>query len=179
MMRLPRGRQALLLTRRRRPGAARGRRYLLASAMALLLGFGIWPYLVLWRINHAALQAAPAALAPYVDLEAVRRAITSKLNKDASSTIGPLSDPFIQWLRSAIAADGSGTIRRLVTLRWVRDQLLKHRGHRDGGFLPGLSYAFFDAPDRFRVRIGPPSGNPTEVHMRLRHFRWRITAVYY
>jgi len=179
MMRLPRGRQALLLTSRRRPGAGRSRRYLLAGATAILLGFGLWPYLVLWRIDHAALQAEPAALAPYVDLKAVRRAITLKLNKDATSTIGTLSDPFIHWLQSAIAADGSGTIRRLVTLRWVREQLLKHRGTRDAGFLPGLSYAFFDAPDEFRVRIGPPSANPTEVRMRLRHFRWRITAVYY
>jgi hypothetical protein len=179
MMRLLRDRQALLLTRRRRPGAARGRRYLLAGATVILLGFGLWPYLVLWRVDGAALQADPAALAPFVDLKAVRRAITLKLNKDATSTIGPLSDPFIHWLQSAITADGSGTIQRLVTLRWVRDQLLKHRNAGDGGFLRGLSYAFFDAPDEFRVRIGPPSGNPTEVRMRLRHFRWRITAVYY
>ncbi|MEJ2325964.1 MAG: DUF2939 domain-containing protein [Chromatiaceae bacterium] len=179
MMRLPRRRQALLLIRRRRPGAARGRRYLLAGVTAILLGFGIWPYLVLWRIDHAALQADPAVLAPYVDLEAVRRAITSKLNKDATSTIGPLSDRFIHWLQSAIASDGSGTIRRLVTLRWVRDQLLKHQSARDAGLLPGLSYAFFEAPDEFRVRIGQASENPTEVRMRLRHFRWRITAVYY
>jgi hypothetical protein len=179
VMRFPPSRETLLLSRRRRPSPARRRRYLLSLAAAILLIYCVWPYLVLWRIDQATLRADPAALAPYVDLKAVRHAITLKLNKGATSTIGPLSDSFIHWLQSAIAADGSGTIDQLVTLGWVREQLLRHRLDPESGFLSGLSYAFFDAPDGFRVRIGPASQNPIQVRLRLRRFHWRITAVYY
>jgi hypothetical protein len=64
----------------------------------------------------------------------------------------------------------------LVTLSWVRERLA---GPDDGGGLGQISYAFFDAPDGFRVRIGPASGDPANLRLVRSGLRWRISAVYY
>jgi hypothetical protein len=179
MIRLARRRHTLTVVRPRRPHLDRTLRYTLRLTTTILLAFLLWPYVVLWRVDQAASQADPAALAPFVDLPAVRSAIMRKLNKDADSAIGPLSDPFIRWLEAGIAADGSDAIEHLVTLDWVRGRLLANSaGHQDG-FLSDVSYAFFDAPNGFRVRIGPATGYPTRVRLRLRDLHWRVTAVYY
>jgi len=180
MRRHVRRRQALILSRPHRLHRAEPLRYAPASAVIiLLLAFFAWPYLVLWRINQAALQADPTALSTLVDLPAVRRSIIGKLNKDTDSAIGPLSDAFIRWLEAGIAADGNRAVERLVTLQWVRDRLLSGAGDHRQGFLGEVSYAFFDAPDGFRVRIEPACGTPTQMRLRLRDLRWRVTAVYY
>ncbi len=65
----------------------------------LLLAYLAWPYATLWRIDRALRNDDSAALAELVDLDAVRGAIKTKLNKDADSSIGDLSDSFIRWLQ--------------------------------------------------------------------------------
>jgi hypothetical protein len=153
---------------------------LVLLAAALLLAFLAWPYATLWRLDRAARSGDPAALADLVDLDAVRGEIKRKLNKDADSTIGDLSDPFIRWLGEGIEVMGNDAIDRLVTLPWVQARLLDPRsGDGTAGFLRQVTYAFFDAPDGFVVRIGPATGNPVHLRLTLRSLRWRLSAAYY
>jgi hypothetical protein len=179
MTHLAHRRRTLIVPRLRRRRFPRVLRYTLAFGTSALLCLLLWPYLVLWEINRATTQEDPAALAPFVDLPAARRAITEKLNKNADSAIGPLSDPFIRWLEAGITADGNDAIAHLVTLRWVRERLLIDATRHEDGFLSDVTYAFFDAPDGFRVRIGRTAENPTQLRLRLRNFRWQVAAIYY
>lgn len=147
---------------------------------ALLLLFLAWPYATLWRIDKAVRDRDMVALADFVDLASVRTEIKKKLNKEANSTIGDMSDPFIRWLEEGIVGMGNQAVERLVTLSWVRGLLLEQSaGDGDKGFLGQVSYAFFDAPDGFMVRIGPASGTPVRLRLSLHGLNWRISAVYY
>jgi hypothetical protein len=175
MSRSVRGAAALLgdPNRRRR----RTLRLILLPALAALLIYLAWPYVTLWQLDRAIADGDSAALSVLVDLEAIRAEIKKKLNKDADSAIGELSDPFIRWLEAGIQEAGSGAVDRLVTVDWVRDQLLVR------GFGKGLStrvsYAFFDAPGGFRVTLGRPPEIPLHGRLTLRDFVWRLSAVYY
>jgi len=152
----------------------------LLVAVALLLMFLSWPYFTLWRLDQAVRDRDAAALAELVDLDAVRGEIKKKLNKDADSTIGDLSDPFIRWLQEGIQTLGGDALDRLVTLPWVRARLLdRSAGDVDEGFLGQVTYAFFDAPDAFVARIGEATDNPVRVRLTLRGPDWRVTALYY
>jgi hypothetical protein len=151
----------------------------LVVASALLLSYLAWPYAVLWRIDQAARSGDMVALANLVNLASVRAEIKKKLNKDADSTIGELSNSFIRWLEEGIAVMGSQAVDRLVTLSWVRTRLLSHGTDSGEGFWGQIDYAFFDAPGGFIARIGPASDTPVLLRLSLRGLEWRISAVYY
>ena len=163
--------------RSRRAGALR---LVLGVASLLLLLFLAWPYISLWRMDQAVREGGIAALEDFVDLASVRAEIKKKLNKEADSSIGELSDPFIQWLEEGIGTMGNQAVERLVTLSWVREQLLEHGdGAGDRGFLGRVTYAFFDTPNRFAVRLGAVTATPVRLQLTRSGPHWRISAVYY
>jgi len=162
---------------RRPAGSARLKRWGLALVLAGLV-FLVWPYLALWGLSLAVADPDPEALAARIDLAAVRGEIRDKLNKDSSSTIGKLSDPFILWLELGIKRLGTHALDELVTMDWVRERL-SAQAPPGQGFLPQVSYAFFDATGGFAVRLGAPNQAPAHFRMTLQGFRWRVTAVYY
>jgi hypothetical protein len=146
----------------------------------LLLLYLAWPFATLWRVDQAVRGGDMEALAALVDLESVRAEIKKKLNKDANSTVGKLSDSFIRWLQDGIGVMGSQAVDRLVTLPWVRERLLAHgAGSSEEGFLGQVTYAFFDAADGFMVRIGSNSEDPVQLRLSLSGLNWRVSAVYY
>jgi hypothetical protein len=152
----------------------------LIVATAALLVFIAAPYITLWRLDQALRSGESSALADLVDLSAVRGEIERKLNKDADSVIGELSDPFIQWLQGGIRSMGGQAVERLVTLSWVRGRLLEHTGGDGGeGFAAQITYAFFDTNGGFTVRIGPAEDAPTQLLLKRSGFDWRVSAVYY
>ncbi len=163
--------------RRRRAGTWRSVRLILLPTVAVLLLYLAWPYFTLWQLDQALVSGDAAALDRLVDLAAVRDEIKRKLNKDSTSAIGDLSDPFIRWLEAGIQTAGSGAVDQLVTLDWVRDQLLTDVAGK--GLLARLSFAFFDAPNGFRLTIDGSGGNPVHARLTLGKAAWRVSALYY
>lgn len=145
-----------------------------------LLTYLAWPYATLWRIDRALRNDDSAALVELVDLGAVRGAIKTKLNKEADSDIGEFSDAFIHWLQEGIEVGRNRAVEYLVTLDWICARLLE-QGATDNeeGFLGRISYAFFDAPDRFFVRIGEETDRQIYVHLKMSGLSWRLSALYY
>lgn len=148
--------------------------------LLLSLAYLAWPYAVLWQLNQALVRDDRAALTELVDIEAVRAAITRKLNGDLQSAVGEVSNRFVDWLQEGIRHSGARAVERLVTLDWVWTQILsKCPPDGEGGFLPQVGYAFFEAYDHFLVRIGARGQAPVYVLLRLKGFEWRVSAVYY
>ncbi|MCU0834911.1 MAG: DUF2939 domain-containing protein [Chromatiaceae bacterium] len=167
-----------LLARTRRRRRALG--WVLLPPAVLLLAYLAWPYISLWRLDRAVRGEEAEALATLVDLASVRGEIKKKLNKDVGSRLGPVSDRFIRWLQAGIQSLGSDAIDRLVTLDWVREQLLVHSpGGAADGFLGEVSFAFFDARGGFQVHIGPPDDGPVRLHLERHGLAWRVSALSY
>lgn len=147
----------------------------LAAIAALLpaLVYAATPYVALWRLDRAVRSGDTQALTALVDIQRVRTELTRRLDKDEASLVGAVSDEFIAWLEKGIRQYGARAVEQLVTLDWIRKSL---EGDKPGaGFLGSLSYAFFDAPNRFGVRIGH------RVHLELYPGggSWRVAAVYF
>ena len=174
---IARGRGGPRLLLRRPLRDSRLGRWVLAWVLAGLV-YLAWPYQALWDLSRDDADARPAVLAARVDLTAVRGELRKKLNKDSPSTIGKLSDPFIRWLERGIRRLGTGALDELVTSDWVRERLTANSPPGEG-FLPQVSYAFFDSPAGFAVRLGAPDQTPVRFRMALQGFQWRVTAVYY
>lgn len=154
--------------------------FLLGVASLLPLLFVAGPYVTLWRMDQAVGKGDMTALTDFVDLEDVRAEIKKKLNKEADSSIGELSDAFIRWLEEGIGEMGNQAVERLVTMAWVKERLLENSGGEvDRGFLGQISYAFFEAPDRFVVRLGAEGNTPVRLQLTRSGLHWRVSAVYY
>ncbi|MEW8507334.1 MAG: DUF2939 domain-containing protein [Candidatus Thiodiazotropha sp.] len=150
-----------------------------ALLFLIALGFLIWPYTAVYRLDQALLADDQRALDELVDMVAVREQIKRKLNKNVESAIGEVSNSFIDWLQNGIQRMGADAIEQMVDLRWVVAQLRSHnRKPGQGGILDRMTYAFFDGPDRLLLRIGDLGDNPVHAHLSLQGMQWRITAVY-
>jgi hypothetical protein len=152
----------------------------LASLLFILLAaFLLWPYTAIYRLDQALQQHHRQALEELVDIDSIRDQIKRKMNKNLESSIGEVSNSFIDWLQGGIQRLGADAIDKMVDANWVAAQLRSHNSKpSDGGFLEHLDYAFFDGPDRLLLRIGDLDDNPVHAHLQLQGTHWRITAVY-
>ena len=163
--------------RSRRHGWPRVR--LLAVGLALLvLGYAIWPYLVLWRLDRALASDDREVLAQLIDLEAVRSQIARRLDKDSGSTLETASDAFVEWLAQGLKRDGLAVLERRVTLDWVRS-LLVGRSPPGQGLGPVVTRAFFDDPLHFSVRLGRQGHGAVRLRLSFDGLRWRVTDLYH
>ena len=153
-------------------------RSLTLISLLVLLALLAWPYFSVWRLNQAVLSTDPAALSEVVDINRIRLAVEQKLNKDIQSALGNFSDGFVQWLERGFRSEGQGALDRLVTLDWVRGLLLVESMPGEG-FLPYVTYAFFDGLTAFQLRIGSEDQQPIQVRLQLIGASWRVSAIYY
>jgi hypothetical protein len=151
---------------------------LIVFLLLALSAFVSWPYYQVWNLNQAAIGKDQAALADLVDIRTVREEIKRRLNKEVDSTVGEVSNSFVDWLQEGIKRKGAEAVDALVTIDWVREQLLSKSEPQDPpGFWHRISYAFFDSPSGFLVRIGELGEEP--VHFRLSfQTGWKLTALY-
>ncbi|QGU32122.1 DUF2939 domain-containing protein [Thermochromatium tepidum] len=147
--------------------------------LVLTLGYGLWPYGTLRRLEHAVLAGDQAKVAALVDLGAVRDEIARRLDKDRSSLIEAVSDSFIDWLEAGIRQHGVAALQRLVTLDWVREQFLLIPTLQGPGIWASISEIFFSAPDDLRIRIErAPLASPLNLRLQLKGLAWQVTLMY-
>ncbi|MGD8587877.1 MAG: DUF2939 domain-containing protein [Chromatiales bacterium] len=145
----------------------------------LLLGFLVWPYTVIYRLDQALQVNDREAIDQLVDIASIQKQIKRKMNKEVESSIGDVSNSFVEWLQNGIQRLGNDAIERMVTTDWVIAELRSHNADpRQGGYMEHLSYAFFDGPDSLLLRIGDLDDNPVHARLSLRDLAWRITAIY-
>ena len=145
----------------------------------LLVGFLAWPYTVIYRLDQALQANDREAIDQLVDIESIQQQIKRKMNKEVESSIGDVSNSFVEWLQDGIQRLGNDAIDRMVTTDWVITELRSHNADpHQGGFMKHLSYAFFDGPDSLLLRIGELDDNPVHARLTLNNLEWRVTAIY-
>ncbi len=129
---------------------------LLYAVILLLLAFLVWPFTVIYRLDQALQTNDRVVIDRLVDIQSIQLQIKRKMNKEVESTIGDVSNSFVEWLQNGIQRLGNDAIEHMVNTDWVLVQLRSHNPDpRVGGF------------------IGPPrlcllrcSGQPVAAHRR-------------
>jgi hypothetical protein len=158
--------------------ARRGRGLPWVFLLVLGIVYAAWPYVTLWRLDRALVRDDRGTLGALVDLAAVRGEIARKLNKEETSTLGPPSDAFIEWLEQGIRRNGTAALEHWVDLDWVRERLLSHASPQQG-MVPALTRAFFDDPLHFSARVGRAGRTPVFLRLTFDGLGWRVTSVYF
>jgi hypothetical protein len=145
----------------------------------LLLAFLVWPYSVIFRLDQALQDDDRPSIERLVDIGSIRLQIKRKMNKEVETTIGNVSNSFVDWLQNGIQHLGSDAIERMVNIDWALAQLRSHNPNpQQGGFIDHLSYAFFDGPGSLLLRIGELDDSPVHARLTFQDLEWRITAIY-
>lgn len=150
--------------------------------LLVIVGYGLWPYYSLFRLDRAVDAADAEALRPLVDLSAIRTHYKERIGERVG-TFAPQgdsdADKMIRWLTDNLKQLGDAALDQAVTLEWVRDMLRgaiqRSAGPHDRTLIAAVDFAFFESWDRFVVRLGRLGEAPTFVILTLEEGEWRVT----
>ncbi len=143
-----------------------------------ILAFLLLPYYNVYQISSSVQSSDLVTLAKMVDLEAVRKVQKTTLEqqaKNAANTLGMQNSQVTNTLQGGWASLGNLAIEQVVDINWVRAQL-QPTGNQT--LWNAMSYAFFESPTRFTVRLGELGNNPVFVELTLHDWSWRVSAIY-
>lgn len=158
-------------------------RNLLVSALLFgLLGFLAWPYVTVYQLDQALLGNDTSQLNKLVDINAVRLQRKQTAKRESDRLVGEGDGDVRQFFRDTLRSLTGSAVDAIIDMDWVRTEL-----RRDGkpanarpvpSLLDSVSYAFFEAPDHFLIRLGELGDNPVHVRLALEDWRWRVVAVF-
>lgn len=139
-----------------------------------------WPYVNLFRLDRALMSNDQQVLTTLVDLDAIRAKRKQHIEQQLSR--GVQSGGMVSGLvKEGARLMGSATVDSVVTMEWVREKLRWHKDLRADVYpsiITDTSYAFFESPTRFLVRIGELGLNPVHLRMVFEDWHWRVTEIY-
>jgi hypothetical protein len=147
-----------------------------------LIGYGVWPYFTVFRLDEAINQEGTAQLSTMADLPAIRANYKSRVTAGVDGLF-PSGDPdsVTGWIRQNVDRLGDSALEQAITLPWVRDTLrgavTKATGQSPPYLLGGIDFAFFESHSRFLIRIGDLGHSPTHVRMTRQGTDWKITDI--
>jgi len=158
-------------------------KFVYSLLFAALLVFLAWPYYRIYQIDDVLGLDNPEALAPLVDLAAVRASIVQRLDARIQATTGRSAEgSVLDWVQDNLRELGSGAADQMIDLEWVRENLRQATRQAIAEppyyLIKAIDFAFFDGFDSFLIRLGPIDQNPTHVRMQLRDGNWWITGIY-
>ncbi len=156
-------------------------RFLLSLFLASFLVFLFWPYYHLYRLDDALGRPDPAALAPLVDLDAIRDNTKARLTwafgmRDTAPGVEPL-----RWLQQGLQRAGEVAIEDTIDLNWVqtqlRDAVSAATERRPAYLLAAVDFAMFESWNRFIVRLGRLGYGESHVRLHLEGLTWKVTDI--
>jgi hypothetical protein len=159
------------------------RRAILYLLLFASIGYGIWPYYTIFRLDSALSVSDAQAIAAYVDLPAIQQHYKQRLDSSLEDFVprdDSGSERMLAWLAKNLARLGDGALNQAITEQWVRDTLraAAERGTnaRPAYFTAAIDFAFFESWNRFVIRLGKLGGE-THVVLGLKGPLWRVTDV--
>ena len=156
-------------------------RFLLSLFLASFLVFLFWPYYHLYRLDDALGRPDPAALAPLVDLDAIRDNTKARLTwafgmRDTAPGVEPL-----RWLQQGLQRAGEVAIEDTIDLNWVqtqlRDAVSAATERRPAYLLAAVDFAMFESWNRFIVRLGRLGYGESHLRLHLEGLTWKVTDI--
>lgn len=147
-------------------------KYLSWLIFLAVITFFVWPYIHLYQINDAVVNDDDVAFKKLVDIETVRQIHKENLEWKMKQ-LGPQDNAFSDAMRKGANILGGTAVDVMINANWIADRLRQINPIWDK-----VTFAFFESPTRFTIRVGQLGHNPTHVQMTLQDWHWRVTAIY-
>ena len=142
----------------------------------IVLVFLGYPYTQIYFLNEAAKNNDHTELANLVNLETVKDnhkhalEYSVKNNVDMNATPNILSD---------IMTEGAGLAGTVMASTINYDWISQHlQGENGRTLIQDMTFAFFESPTRFTIRIRELRENPIHIQMELKDWKWQVVGIY-
>ena len=156
-------------------------RFLTSLFLVFILVFAFWPYYHLYRLDEALGREDPAALAPLIDLQAIRKHTRDRLQWALGMKDAQVANQPLRWLQEGLQRAGEVALEETLTLEWVQDQLrqavARATDRHPAYLLAAVDFAIFESWNRFIVRLGKLGYNDTHIRLQLEGMTWRVTDI--
>lgn len=148
-----------------------------------VVGYGLWPYYTVLRVTSALEQPEAEALAPYVDLPALRSHYQRRVGDSVDGFVPAGhgdAEEVLGWLAENLKRLGDAALEQAITLGWVQEtlrQAVRRAAPGSTDLLSGIDFAFFESWDRFVVRLGALGDAPTFVVLSYVGGEWLVTDI--
>jgi len=144
-------------------------RYFSFLIFLAIMAYLVWPYVHLYQLNDAVNNNDKAAIENLVDFAEVNKVHKENLKWKSEQMAGGVAKDLIQ--KGAEFAE-------MFTGEIDANEMVKRLRAMEGSPWDQTSFAFFESPTRFTIRLGKLGQNPIHVQMTLQDWYWRITAIY-
>jgi hypothetical protein len=138
-----------------------------------------WAYYHVWELDRALLRDDLSALTQLIDLDAVRAERKERMESEVDQATGAVGAALPNLVREGASQVVGAAVEQQVTLPAIREEL---RWRDTDGPYPSLfdnwTFAFFEGPTTFLVRIGDLGQDPVHVRLGMQGWKWRVVAVY-
>jgi len=147
------------------------------------LAYAGWPLYTVYRIDDALGSGDSAALAEMTDLPAIRSELKRQWETAMQRTATPArAGGLVAWLQDSLTGLGDQAVDQAVTMEWVRnalrDAVARASDKPRPYFIGSIDFAFFEAYDRFLIRLGDLGEDPIHLRLQLENGVWRLTGLY-
>jgi len=154
-------------------------KYLSRLLFLLVIVYLGWPYFHLYQLHRAVINNDSAAIENLVDLKKVNQVFKENLEWQMNHAVNSQGNLFPEVVRQS-AQTIIGTLGNLAaeTVAIDAQNLLKRLHKINGSLWEKTTFAFFESPTRFTIRLGELGHNPIHIQMTLQDWSWRVTAIY-
>jgi hypothetical protein len=166
----------------RRIAAMTGRKPVIGVLLAIVMAYGVYPYVALYRLGHALRSGDAATLGTMVDWTAVREGIKEDIcdqvidqpqEAQSGGQLPPFGSGFVRGIATNVV-DRRVTPEALVAATQLLDTT---PAVADGAMR--VRWAFFVSPGAFVVDLAAPGqADPIRLQMDLRDGHWQVTRVW-
>ncbi|RKZ76322.1 MAG: hypothetical protein DRQ57_04210 [Gammaproteobacteria bacterium] len=147
-------------------------KYLSGLIFLAIVAYFALPYYHLYQIDNAVVNNNHAALEELIDIEEVRKVHKENVEWQINNT-GP-QGMVADAMRKGVKVLGDTAVDAVIDVNWILTRLHKTQG----SLWQQLTFAFFESPTRFTIRLGQLGQDPVHIQMTMQDWYWRVTAVY-
>ncbi len=147
---------------------------LLSFAFAAFIA---WPYVHVYQLSTAITSNDQPALEKLIDLESINKSHKQNIEWKVNNTVaGGLLPDSMRGSAEALA----GALGNLAAETTVIDKksMIEKMRITEGSPWEQMTFAFFESPNSFIIRLGKLGRSPIHVRMTMQDWYWRVTAIY-
>jgi hypothetical protein len=149
------------------------------ALLFLIVFFGL-PYVQIYQLDNALKNNNVVELNKMIDLQAIREVQKESIQSNVKNMIGSektkKTDAFSNLMEQGAKMLSEAAVDSVVDIAWVKEEILKKT--KGTTIFSSMSFAFFESPTRFMIRIGEMREKPLYIQMTLTDWTWRVTALY-
>ncbi|MCK5716279.1 MAG: DUF2939 domain-containing protein [Thiomargarita sp.] len=148
-------------------------KYINGLVFLAVMAFILSPYLYIYKLHNTIAANDRVTFEELIDIESIRITYKENIAWNIKHTVGSQKNALSEVMRQGVQVFGNIAVNTMIESRVILAHL-----RRQAPIWKNVTYAFFESPTCFIIRLGQLGHHPIHIQMTLQDWSWRITAIY-